>query len=381
MLRNMGAPGEPETPLPGPRTATDDFDDAATTIQFFLIADVRGYTDFTQRHGDEAAARLAGRFAEVTREVVTAQRGQLLELHGDEALVVFPSARQALRASLALQDRLVDETLADPSLAMPVGIGLDVGEAVAVEGGYRGGALNLAARLCSQAGPGEVLASQEVTHLARRIDGIKYVPRGRTTMKGLSDPVPVVQVLRDPVDTARDAAFRAALREPRARRRRPPLPVLVAGALVVVLAATAAGAYAMSRGDDPPTELSAGDRADLLDLSTGKVVDQVLLGAQPVAVARGAGSLWVANYGDGTVTRLDQDTHEVEATITVGGHPAGVVVSEGTRLGDRPGRPERHPDQPQGQPGGRDRPRQETGRAPSPPGRAASGSPTPRTGP
>jgi class 3 adenylate cyclase len=37
----------------------------------FLIADVRGYTAFTQERGDEDAARLMGRFAQVTRSVGT----------------------------------------------------------------------------------------------------------------------------------------------------------------------------------------------------------------------------------------------------------------------------------------------------------------------
>jgi class 3 adenylate cyclase len=39
-------------------------------IRTFLIADVRGYTLFTKQRGDEAAAKLAARFAEVTREIV-----------------------------------------------------------------------------------------------------------------------------------------------------------------------------------------------------------------------------------------------------------------------------------------------------------------------
>lgn len=42
----------------------------ATAIRAFLIADVRGYTLFTQEPGDEAAARLAKKFAELAREGV-----------------------------------------------------------------------------------------------------------------------------------------------------------------------------------------------------------------------------------------------------------------------------------------------------------------------
>src|SRR6266480_2454909 len=142
-------------------------------IKTFLIADVRGYTRFTQERGDEA-------------------------------LAVFDSARQALRAASDLQERFVTETVADPSLPLAVGIGLDAGEAVPVDGGYRGGALNLAARLCSLAGPGEVLVSPGVAHLARKVEGLEYVERGAVRLKGLEKAVEVVAVRPEREDVARD---------------------------------------------------------------------------------------------------------------------------------------------------------------------------------
>lgn len=180
-------------------------------IKTFLIADVRGYTRFTSEHGDEAAARLATRFAELAREAVEAAGGTLVELRGDEALAVFDSARQALRAAADLQERFVAETVADPTLPLAVGIGLDAGEAVPVDGGYRGGALNLAARLCSLAAPGEVLVSPGVAHLARKVEGLDYVERGTVRLKGLEKPVEVVAVRPEQQDVARDLAFRRAL--------------------------------------------------------------------------------------------------------------------------------------------------------------------------
>ena len=180
-------------------------------IKTFLIADVRGYTRFTQARGDEAAGRLATRFADLAREAIEAAGGTLVELRGDEALAVFDSARQALRAASDLQERFVAETVADPSLPLAVGIGLDAGEAVPVDGGYRGGALNLAARLCSLAGPGEVLVSPGVTHLARKVEGLEYVERGPVRLKGLEKPVEVVAVRSEREDVARDLAFRRAL--------------------------------------------------------------------------------------------------------------------------------------------------------------------------
>ena len=128
----------------------------AGDVRTFLIADIRGYTQFTQQNGDVRASELAARFATLVRNEVREWNGELLELRGDEALCVFVSARQALGAAVHLQARF--RNLDDgPAFPLGVGIGLDAGEAMQVEGGYRGGALNLAARLCGQARSGEIL--------------------------------------------------------------------------------------------------------------------------------------------------------------------------------------------------------------------------------
>jgi class 3 adenylate cyclase/tetratricopeptide (TPR) repeat protein len=158
-----------------------------------LIADLRGYTAYCAEQGDEAGMQLAERFAAATRPVVEGYDGTLLELRGDEALCVFRSARQALRAALALQEQYGrDEN--DGGLPLGAGIGLDAGEIVPLEGGYRGRALNLAARLCSLAAPGEVLASESVLHLAGAVDGMRALDRGMVTLKNLAEPVRVMAV-------------------------------------------------------------------------------------------------------------------------------------------------------------------------------------------
>lgn len=168
-------------------------------ILAFLIADVRGYTHFTQDQGDEAAARLTTKFADLTRSVVERWDGRLIELRGDEALVVFGSARQALQAALEMQDRFIEATNADPDLPLAVGIGIDVGEAVALEEGYRGAALNRAARLCSMAGAGDVLVTTGLAYVAPKVDGIDYLGRGRVSLKGFTEPVDVLAVTPAPI--------------------------------------------------------------------------------------------------------------------------------------------------------------------------------------
>lgn len=178
-------------------SAHDSDTTVSTAVHTFLIADVRGYTRFTLERGDAAAAELAVRFAHLVRASVIGRAGTVIELRGDEALAVFTSTRQALWAAIELQARVDGEASASQSPAIKIGIGLDAGEAIPVEDGYRGAALNLAARLCSLAGGGEVFVSEGVTHLAGKIDGLAYVDRGLVRLKGLDVPVRVMQVAPD----------------------------------------------------------------------------------------------------------------------------------------------------------------------------------------
>jgi class 3 adenylate cyclase/tetratricopeptide (TPR) repeat protein len=174
----------------------DSLSGGTAEARVFLIADVRGYSRFTSERGDEAAARLATKFAGIGRDVVTRNGGALLEVRGDEILAVFISARHALRAATDLRTSFLTETRSDPSLPLHAGIGLDAGEAVPVDGGFRGAALNRAARLCSLAGPEEVLATDAVVHLAGKLEGLAYHDRGGLELKGFDQPVRVVEVVQ-----------------------------------------------------------------------------------------------------------------------------------------------------------------------------------------
>ena len=176
-------------------TTEDQAERGQGALRTFLIADLRGYTRFSDEQGDEAASQLARTFAAIVREAVPPQGGEVLELRGDEALCVFGSARAALWTAVDLQWRFRERVDGEPALPLGVGIGLDAGEAVPTEGGYRGRALNVASRLCSLARPGEILASETVTNLAGRQEKARYAPRRPTRVKGLEEPVRHVELV------------------------------------------------------------------------------------------------------------------------------------------------------------------------------------------
>jgi YVTN family beta-propeller protein len=289
---------------------------AGAEIRTFLIADVRDYTRFTQERGDDAAASLAAAFAELAREVIEACGGDLLELRGDEALAVFGSARQAIRAAVELQTRFRS---ADTPFPLGIGIGLDAGEAVPVAGGFRGGALNLAARLCSIAGPGEILASETVTSLARHIDGIRFAERRAVRLKGLERPVRVNEVA--PVSPLPPL--------PTAPKQRTLVSRPVAFlALGLALIAASLLAYALTRDSEGLPRLEE-NTVGLVDTNANRLVAQVPLGSPADSIVAGAGSVWVSNALNGTVSRIEPKTYDLR-TIDVGGRPAGLAFGAGS---------------------------------------------------
>ena len=284
----------------------------AAQLRTFLIADVRGYTRYTQQHGDEAAAELASSFAGLVEEAVAGHEGRVIELRGDEALVVFDSARQALQAALAVQAAVTDR-----ELPRGVGIGIDAGEAVPVGKGYRGGALNMAARLCSLAGPGEVLASDAVVHLARAVPGVRYLQGRVERLKGIEQPVRIVEVV--PQESA-VALLRSVTRRLRGRR----WPTAVA--IGVAALAVGAGLFVVVRGGGG-TELSS-LRSVASFRPNGTLAANVSTGVDSFDQLYLDGYIWSLNDG-GSIAKIDPKTNEVVQAVPIG-HDGGWTVGAGS---------------------------------------------------
>ena len=111
---------------------------------------------------------------------------------------------------------------------------------------------------------------------------------------------------------------------PRARRSRRRLVAAAAVLLAGVLA------FGVIRFLEP--EGLAGideDAVGLIDLDSGRITAQYSVGHGAQAVAVGAGSVWVANQLDGTVSRIDRERSE-RVTIDVGGEPTGLAFGAGS---------------------------------------------------
>ena len=109
------------------------------------------------------------------------------------------------------------------------------------------------------------------------------------------------------------------------RRRRGGALVAFGGGLLLV---AAIAAVVVGTGRDGPSRI--GENAiGLIDPDSGALSEQFTVGRGPNAAAVGAGSVWVANQRDGTVSRVDADTRQIR-TIDVGGDPSALAFGGGS---------------------------------------------------
>jgi branched-chain amino acid transport system substrate-binding protein len=294
--------------------------DAETVVRTFLIADVRGYTSFTHAHGDEAAGDLAARFAVLAREAVASTGGDVIELRGDEALCVFPSARQALRAAVELQIRFQQRVDGEPVFPLGIGIGLAAGEAVPVEGGFRGASLNLAARLCSLATAGQILASETVTSLSGAFEGVRFVERRRTRVKGLDKPVRVIEVIPE-VELVLPPGAPTAKGHVRGRL------ALGAGALILAGGIAAAAVELRPGGGGAPRVLSVvPDSIAVIDPNGNGISGGVSIPGGPSLITAGGGFVWVASDASRTISSISADTRAVTHVVAPDATPSALAA-------------------------------------------------------
>jgi basic membrane protein A len=94
-----------------------------------------------------------------------------------------------------------------------------------------------------------------------------------------------------------------------------------------VLAGAITGAtIQLTRGSETARLAIAADSVGIVDPKTNRVTGQVQVGARPVAVVVGHGSVWVANADDGTVSRIDPETRKVVKTIGIGAPVSDLAV-------------------------------------------------------
>jgi adenylate cyclase len=161
-----------------------------TQSHTFLFADLAGFTAVTEAHGDERATALAFEFFEAVGDLVSEHRAERVKAIGDELMLRGEDAGQAVKLAV----RVANEVGAQHGFPM-IRIGLNTGPAVEREGDWFGSAVNLAARVASLAGGGEVLLTGATREAAGELAGIEWQTRGPRAFKNVAQQVMVFAAL------------------------------------------------------------------------------------------------------------------------------------------------------------------------------------------
>ncbi|MEX0899105.1 MAG: adenylate/guanylate cyclase domain-containing protein [Gammaproteobacteria bacterium] len=163
------------------------------------FADIVGFTTLSSEDEPESL-RVVQHFEAAVRDAVSRYGGTLVKFLGDGAMVHFPSTEAAVKAALDLRTAFAGH------VSTPLRIGVHVGDVLIREDAdLLGDGVNVAARLQSAAGPGEILVSEEVWRQLRHLRVFRFAALGPQRLKGLAERRTAYSVETDD-DPARPAA-------------------------------------------------------------------------------------------------------------------------------------------------------------------------------
>jgi adenylate cyclase len=159
-------------------------------VEACAFADLTGYTRLTEEAGDEVAAQVSVKLAEVVNEIASEHRGAVVKMLGDGVLFYFKDPHDAVMASLEMLDRV------RPAGLPPAHVGVNAGPMIYEEGDYFGRTVNIAARIASQAGADQVFLGEDVLHHIEPA-GFRVVEAGAFELKGIEKPLMLYEAIRD----------------------------------------------------------------------------------------------------------------------------------------------------------------------------------------
>jgi adenylate cyclase len=172
--------------------------------------DLRGFTAFAETAEPEEVMGVLREYHAVMGKLILEHEGTLERFTGDGMMIFFndpvPVANpgeRAVRMALAMRDRVAELIGKWRKLGYELDLGIGIAQgyatigAIGFEGRWDYGAIgsvtNLAARLCGEAKPGQILVSKRVLAMTERL--LEVASAGELSLKGFHRPIPAYSVL------------------------------------------------------------------------------------------------------------------------------------------------------------------------------------------
>lgn len=158
-----------------------------------MFTDVIGSSEIFEQLGDKLAYQVIELHNYVVRGVIAEFGGAIVKHTGDGVLAIFAAGDAAVKAAIGIQRKLAEHNESSPGHSCDVGIGINAGEVIANDTDLYGSSVNLAARVCNCAGPGEIIVTGIVR--SRCSDGLEFTFQGRHRVRGFQDLIPMHKVV------------------------------------------------------------------------------------------------------------------------------------------------------------------------------------------
>ena len=176
-----------------------------------VYLDLRGFTAFAETSEPEEVMGVLHEYHAEMGQLILQHEGTLEHFAGDGMMIFFndplpvPNAAQrAILMALAMRERVKDLTVKWRKLGYELDFGVGIAQgyatigAIGFEGRWEYGAIgnvpNLAARLCGEAKPGEILVSQRLLGSVDEL--VEAEPAGELSLKGFHRPIAAHNILR-----------------------------------------------------------------------------------------------------------------------------------------------------------------------------------------
>ena len=145
------------------------------------FADLSGFTELTDREGDEVGIWLASQLVAEVEVTAAAHGSHIVKLLGDGVMLHSSDPGSLIDAAVELVERLPKAGLP------PAHVGIHCGPLIERDGDYFGRTVNVAARIAAEASPGDVLVSEAVARRASPDLHLTELPA--VHLRGVSEPM------------------------------------------------------------------------------------------------------------------------------------------------------------------------------------------------
>src|SRR5271156_2089036 len=175
-------------------------------IAAIFAADIAGYSRLVAEDEEETLRRLAS-YRSVMDDFIARAGGRIFNTAGDAVLAEFPSAVEAVRCAIDIQESLRTRNLAYPSSRqMSFRIGITIGDVVERDGDLLGDGVNIAARLEGIAPVGGICISRTVHEQVANKLSVQFADIGEQQVKNIPTPVHAYKFEMRPDDTRMEAS-------------------------------------------------------------------------------------------------------------------------------------------------------------------------------